>query len=297
MTLSPLEARVRLLERLRGRRVGVVLSAGYFGFYGHAGFVEGLLASGITPSAWAGTSAGGMVAAFVAAGLPPARIAELILAQRREHFWDPDYLGIAVDAVRRGSRPSGLLKGERFVELLRQFLPVHDFEALATPLVLVATNLSTQAPEVMQTGELASAVHATCAYPGLFRAVRRQDHLLWDGGIVDKAPALALWESRGKQLDVLLVHFLPSRDGAKEPSGALAYASGMANGFAAIRKDHFRLQLALLEARGVEVHVVTSRLPGVSPNEMHKGPDAVSAGRASIIEALGKPPGRWTGED
>lgn len=284
-----------LYERLAGRRVGVVLSAGYFGFYGHAGFVEGLLSRGITPSAWAGTSAGGMIAAFAAAGLPPSRIAELLLEQRREHFWDPDYWGIAVDALRNGSRASGLLKGERFVELLRSFLPVPTFEALKVPLVLVATNLSTQAPELMQRGDLASAVHATCAYPGLFQAVRRQGQLLWDGGIVDKAPALAL--SQAHQLDVLLVHFLPSRDGAKEPSGAMAYASGMANGFAAIRKDHFRLQLELLKARGVEVHVVTSRLPGVSPSEMHKGPDAVSAGRASILSALEQPPGSWTGED
>lgn len=286
-----------LLERLQGRRVGVVLSAGYFGFYGHAGFVEGLLGSGITPRAWAGTSAGGMVAAFAAAGIPPARLAELILQQRREHFWDPDYLGIAVDALRKGSRPSGLLKGERFVELLRQLLPVQTFEALPVPLLLVATNLSTQAPALLQTGDLASAVHATCAYPGLFRAVRREEQLLWDGGIVDKAPALALAQSRGADLEVLLVHFLPSRDEAKEPTGALAYASGMANGLAAIRKDHFRLQLALLEARGVEVHVVTSRLPAVSPREMHRGPEAVRGGRASIVEALTRPPGKWTGED
>ena len=286
-----------LLERLRGRRVGVVLSAGYFGFYGHTGFVEGLLGAGITPRAWAGSSAGGMVAAFAAAGIPPARMAQFILEQRREHFWDPDYLGIAIDAVRQGSRPSGLLKGERFVELLRQFLPLKTFETLPVPLVLVATNLSTQTPEVIQTGELASAVHATCAYPGLFRAVRREAHLLWDGGIVDKAPALALAEARGKELDVLLVHFLPSRDEAKEPSGPLAYASGMANGFAAIRKDHFRLQLALLEARGVEVHVVTSRLPGVSPGEMHRGAEAIAGGRASIANALAKSHGRWTGED
>lgn len=286
-----------LLDRLRGRRVGVVLSAGYFGFYGHAGFVDGLLGSGIVPQAWAGTSAGGMVAAFAAAGVSPARMAEMILEQRREHFWDPDYLGIAVDAVGKGSRPSGLLKGERFVELLRQFLPVQTFAELPSPLVLVATNLSTQAPEVMQTGDLASAVHATCAYPGLFRAVRREAQLLWDGGIVDKAPALALSEARGSGLDVLLVHFLPSRDGAKEPTGALAYASGMANGFAAIRKDHFRLQLALLQARGVEVHVVTSRLPPVSPREMHRGPEAVSAGRASLVDALAREPGQWTGED
>ena len=73
-----------LIERLKGRRVGVVLSAGYFGFYGHAGFVDGLLEHGIVPSAWAGTSAGGMIAAFAAAGIAPARMAELLLQQRRE---------------------------------------------------------------------------------------------------------------------------------------------------------------------------------------------------------------------
>jgi NTE family protein len=163
--------------------------------------------------------------------------------------------------------------------------------------VLVATNLSTQAPEVMQRGELASAVHATCAYPGLFQAVRRQGHLLWDGGIVDKAPALALSELHGNELDVLLVHFLPSRDGAKEPTGPMAYASGMANGFAAIRKDHFRLQLELLKARGVEVHVVTSHLPAVSPRELHRGAEALEAGRSSAQAALAAPSLPWAPSD
>lgn len=288
---------MKLIDRLKGRRVGVVLSAGYFGFYGHAGFVEGLLSADVRPSAWAGTSAGGMVAAFAAAGLTPAHMAELILAQRREHFWDPDWLGIAIDAVKKGHRPSGLLRGKRFAALLEQFLPVKTFEALPTPLVLVGTNLTTQAPCVMTTGDLPSAVHATCAYPGLFQAVRREGQLLWDGGIVDKAPALALHETAVTPLDVLVVHFLPSRDGAKEPRGAFAWASGMANGFAAIRKDHFRLQLALLRARGVEVHVVTSRLPPVSPDEMHRGPEAVKAGRESALFALDRPPEDWTGED
>jgi len=287
-----------LRQRLEGRRVGVVLSAGYFGFYGHAGFVDGLHEAGVQVAAWAGTSAGGMVAAFGAAGLPTARIAELVLAQRREHFWDPDYVGIAVDAVRRGHRPSGLLKGARFRKLLEDFLPVKDFAQLPTPLVLVATCLSKRAPHVMTQGELASAIHATCAYPGLFQAVRRDHSLLWDGGIVDKAPALALRDSVvGAALDVLLVHYLPSRDGAKEPAGALAYPAGMAAGFAAIRRDHFRLQLEVLKARGVEVHVVTSHLPPVSPKTMHLGPKAVAAGKRAALDALAAAPRAWTGED
>ena len=35
-----------LLQHLEGKRIGLVLSAGYFGFYGHAGFLKGLTAAG-----------------------------------------------------------------------------------------------------------------------------------------------------------------------------------------------------------------------------------------------------------
>lgn len=278
-----------LAQRLQGKRVGVVLSAGFFGFFGHAGFVDGLLQSGLSPAAWAGTSAGGMIAGLCAAGLAPAQVAELLVARKKEHFWDPDYLGIAVDALKKGHRPSGLLKGARFVSLLREFLPVQTFEELKVPLLIPTTNLTTQSPHLITSGEIATAIHATCAYPGLFQAVRREGELHWDGGIVDKAPALALHDFAGEKLDALLVHYLPGRDGVTEPRGAFAYASGLASGMAAIRKDHFRLQLEVLKARGVEVHVVTSDLPPVSPNQLHRGSDAVEAGRASALQALRQP--------
>jgi NTE family protein len=284
-----------LADSLRGRRFGVVLSAGYFGFFGHAGFVEALLNAGLRPAAWAGTSAGGLVAALHASGMPPARIAELLTTLKREHFWDPDPFGAAVDAVRGGSRATGLLKGDRFRALLNENLPVKTFEECREPLLIIASCLSTQSAHVMRSGDLASAIHATCAYPGMFQAVRRDAKLLWDGGLVDKAPALAL--SEALKLDALLVHFLPSRGGGDEPSGALAYVGGMAAGMAALRKDHFRLQLEVLKARGVEVHVVTSHLPAVSPRALHVGAEALAAGRASAAEALTRAPQPWAPSD
>jgi NTE family protein len=284
-----------LADRLTGRRVGLVLSAGYFGFFGHAGFVEALLARGLRPAAWAGTSAGGLVAALHAAGMAPPRIEELLTTLERKHFWDPDPLGAAVDALRGGSRTTGLLKGELFRKLLTDNLPVPAIEQCREPLLLVAACLSTQSAHAMRSGELASAIHATCAYPGMFQAVRRDGLLLWDGGIVDKAPALALAEQLN--LDTLLVHFLPSRDGLEEPSGPLAYLTGVMAGMAALRKDHFRLQLELLKSRGVEVHVVTSRLPAVSPSELHRGAEALAAGRASAEAALAGSPQAWAPSD
>jgi len=288
---------VTLRQRLEGKRFGLVLSAGYFGFYGHAGFVDGLLANGLVPAAWAGTSAGGMVAAFSAAGMAPVDMRALILSQRREHFWDPDWLGIALDTVKKGHRPSGLLKGERFRALLERALPAKRFEDTLAPLMLVATNLSTQSALSMTKGELASAVHATCAYPGLFQAVRRDGQLLWDGGIVDKAPAVALLDAKLTHLDALLVHYLPSRGGPKDPSGALAYASGMASGFAAVRREHFKLQLEILEHRKMPTYVVTSHLPPVTPRSMEAGAHAMDAGARSITRALAEPPSPWEGGD
>ena len=282
-------------QRLAGKRFGLVLSAGYFGFYGHTGFVEGLLASGLTPAAYAGTSAGGLVASFVAGGAPLSTVKALLLKQTRKGFWDPDPLGALLDVARGGHGPSGLLQGRRFRSLLEETLPVKRIEDCPSPLLLVAAHLSRATPAVFTAGELAPRVHATCAYPGLFRAVALEDGLYWDGGLVDKAPALALADSEaGRNLDALVVHYLPSRVREKL-GGAFAFLHGMDAALAAVRHDHFRLQLRVLQGRRLPVYVVVSELPEVSPSSMEKGVEAMEAARRSAEQALAAPPQAFEG--
>jgi NTE family protein len=277
-----------LREALAGRRVGLVLSAGFFGFFGHAGFLGGLLASGLKPAAYAGTSAGGLVSAYAAAGMPPAALEALLLGLKRERFWDQDVLGGLLGAARGGTGAMGLLRGQRFRTLLLSTLPVRTFEECPTPLVLVATDVQNARSVSLIRGELATAVHATCAYPGLFRPVELDGGLLWDGGLVDKAPALALVRHLPFALDAVLVHFLPTR-GDTALGGPLAYARGMAAGVAALRRSHLELQLALLSAEGLDVYLVVSDLPSVSPRHLEQGTLAVDAGRRAIEAALAKP--------
>jgi NTE family protein len=274
-----------LAEALAGRRVGLVLSAGYFGFYGHAGFLSGLVSKGVTPAAYAGTSAGGLVSAYAAAGMAPGALETLLLELRRERFWDPDVLAGAWDAVRGGPGAMGLLSGRRFQALLESTLPVRTFEECPAPLVLVAADVQHARAVPLTRGALAPAVHATCAYPGLFRPVALEGGLLWDGGLVDKAPALALSRRLPGALDALLVHFLPTR-GEASLGGPLAYARGMAAGVAALRRSHLELQLALLSAEGLDVFLVVSELPAVSPRHLARGHLAVEAGREAAESAL-----------
>ncbi len=279
-----------LQQLLEGKRFGLVLSAGYFGFYGHAGFLKGLASTGLKPSAYAGTSAGGMVAAYAAAGMPVHAIEELVLRQTRANFWDPDPIGAVLNADAAGHGLTGLLKGERFRRLLEDTLGAPTFEDLPHPLLLVGANLTLGTHDVFTTGELAPRVHATCAYPGLFRAVPLDGNLYWDGGLVDKAPALSLHDSAaGKDLDAILVHFLPSKT-RKVVGGPMAYAQGLAAGSAALRRDHFRLQLTVLEGRGIPVYVVVSNLPPVTPTTMERGFDALDQARLAAAVALSRPP-------
>ncbi|MBX7097892.1 MAG: patatin-like phospholipase family protein [Myxococcaceae bacterium] len=277
-----------LRAQLEGKRFGLVLSAGFFGFFGHAGFVAGLLSQGLVPAAWSGTSAGGLIAALHAAGMSPERVRALLLAVKREDFWDPDPLGAAADLVRGGHRSGGLLKGQKFRALLERDLPRRTFDGCA-PLVLVATDLTASAPLVMDSGDLATAIVATCAYPGLFAPQRRDGQLLWDGGIVDKAPALALARHpAARGLDGLLLHFLPSRESPGEPAGVGAWPKGLAKGMAILRREHLQLQLEAARAR-LPVHVVTSELTEVGPRALHLGPSAYDEGYAAALRALEAP--------
>lgn len=278
-----------LLDSLRGKRVGLCLSAGFFGFFGHAGFLDGLLEAGLTFTSVAGSSAGALVGGLHAAGVPNSRAIELLGQLKREAFWDPDPLAIAKGLLGRGDGASGLLEGEKFRALLRGAVELKRIEECSIPLRIAVTSLTHGRLEHLAVGRLDEAIHASCAYPGLFRAARMHDAQLWDGGLIDKAPLLPLLASDMPALDAVLVHWLPSRF-KSAPSGPLAYAQGLDAAMAIARHDHFRLQLELARARGATVHVVSSDLPALSPTKLHLAADVISKGRESARAALAARP-------
>jgi NTE family protein len=274
------------LAKLAGKRVGVVLSAGYFGFYGHAGFVSAIEEAGVKPACWGGTSAGALVAAMAAAGLRGPDIADRLCAVQRSDFWDPDPLGAAASLL-SGLGATGLLRGARFRRLLARRLPVERFDQLQSPLRVVAANLTRGGAQGFTRGDRAPRVHASCAYPGLFRAAEVDGEHFWDGGLVDKAPVLALHEAFAPE--AILVHYLPSRGANGPPRGPLAYAQAMASAYAALRRDHLDLQLELLRRVGVPVAVVTSELEGLGPRKLARGRRVYDEARAHVLGVLSAP--------
>jgi len=96
------------------------------------------------------------------------------------------YASLLRPAFSRG----GLFSSAHLEDLIRSSLGKERFEELPVPLVAVATNLETRSLEGLDSGDLPSAIAASCALPPFFTPVVRQGNPYLDGGILSILPVL-----------------------------------------------------------------------------------------------------------
>ena len=170
-------AKTTLAEWLSEGPFALTMSSGFFSFFAHTGFLSALEDAGLSPSRVSGSSAGALVGAAWAAGVDaPALAAELERLERRD-FWDPG-LG------------AGLLRGRLFRERIDSLLSVRTFDRCRVPAAVSVFDVLTRTTRVLDAGDVAPAICASCAVPFLFHPVRIGGRAYLDGGILDR-PGLA----------------------------------------------------------------------------------------------------------
>jgi len=152
----------------------LTLSSGFFGFFAHAGVVQALEEAQLLPRKLTGSSAGALIAGCWAGGMSSKDIKELLFSLKRTDFWDPG-LGL------------GLLKGDKFRQLLTDSLTATQFSECQFELALSAYSMNSKETIVLQSGELVPAIYASCAIPFMFQPITIDNHRLLDGGIKDRA--------------------------------------------------------------------------------------------------------------
>jgi len=266
------------LDSLKDKKVGVVLSSGFFGFFAHAGCLQALEDRGISVSGYAGSSAGAIVAAFAASGMTAGDIKTVITGLTKEAFWDPEHPLLTIMAVLRLFRGwHGRLRGDKFRRLLECILPVTTFEELTIPCVIAGTNLTRKKKQIFTAGSLADAVQASCTVPWLFKFKRLDEALFIDGGLVDKAPVEAM--AHAVRPDVIIVHYLFSRNLTDSDDAFLTQKFSPHKAFTLsvdiARHEHYRAQKRLVRQQGIEViELSVPDLPRVAPDSLEKGEDA-----------------------
>lgn len=150
---------------------GLALSGGGPRGLAHIGVVKALEAYGVVPAFIAGVSAGSIVGAMLAAGMSWREMYDIAAST----FW-PE-----------------LFDGDSLERFCARHLPA-TFEQLARPFAAVAGEWPSRRLVALRSGDLPSAISASCALPGVRRPVVREGLTLLDGGIACPLPSVPVRE-------------------------------------------------------------------------------------------------------
>ena len=177
--------------------ISIALGGGGSRGNAHIGVLRVLEQEGFHIRAVAGTSFGGLVAAFYAAGYSPDEIETIFSQVDQNRLYNrapddgPSILGTAG---------------------IRKFLDAHlkdlTFDNLRIPCAMPAADLRRGSEIVLKAGSLKEAVLATIAVPGVFPPRKNGDYELVDGGVLDPIP-VSLARSLAPNLPVVAVTLAP----------------------------------------------------------------------------------------
>jgi len=182
--------------------VGLALSAGGSRGLAHAGVIQVLEENGIPVHAIAGSSMGAYVGALWAAGKSGRELQDYA-AEISSRWSLIRQLDLAVPPFR------GLFRGHRLRRRLDTALGGAHFSDLQREFYVTAADIGSHELHVISSGNVALAVQASAAVPGLCVPVRAGGRELVDGGVVDPLPVDVLREAG---CDVIIASsVIPSR--------------------------------------------------------------------------------------
>lgn len=209
-------------DRVKGQstsgppKIGLVLGGGGARGFAHIGVIETLEEAGIRPDFIAGTSMGAVVGALYAAGYSPQELRQIATdidwnelfddSTSRERLifrrkTDDQLFSTRIKLGVKDGRavlPKGIIQGQKLRltlnELINRRAPGTPIERLKTPFRAVATDLETRETVVFDHGDVARAVFASMAVPGLLPPVDVEGRTLVDGGIANNLPVSVVRE-------------------------------------------------------------------------------------------------------
>jgi NTE family protein len=193
----------RLAREIGGCLLGLALSSGAAKGLSQIGVIQVLEENGIDVDVVAGSSMGAYIGAIWNSGKNGVQL-EAIAREMESHwaFWsliDPAF------PPRQGFVRGFAVKRR----LMRSIGPVR-FAELQRPLRVLAANLETLERTVFASGEVANAVHASIAVPGICVPVKLNGESYVDGGIVDPLPVDVLREMGVSR--IIAVNAIPTPD-------------------------------------------------------------------------------------
>ncbi|MBN2057562.1 MAG: patatin-like phospholipase family protein [Candidatus Saganbacteria bacterium] len=158
------------------KKIGLVLGGGIARGIAHIGVLKVIERYKIPIEYISATSSGALIGSAYAAGMEVRLIEEIGL----RISWGR--------IIRLALFKPGLISDQGVKDLVRKYIGELEFSQLKIPLSVVATDLKSARPIIFSKGDLAKAVAASSAFPGLFSPEEINHHLVVDGAITYNLP-------------------------------------------------------------------------------------------------------------
>jgi NTE family protein len=246
-------------------KIGLALGGGGARGFAHIGALRVLEQEKIPIDVVVGTSVGSLVGALYA---DQGRVLDAeynaIQVEAADLF---DYRALSVFS-------GGMIKGDKLEKFLRDRLKNQMIEKMAVPFAAVAVDIKTGQTVIFDHGPAATAVHASCAIPGVFVPVEIDGVTYVDGGVTDPIPS-DIARSLGAEVVIAMAipAPLPQRN-LKNPISVIHHAVSIMSS-----------EIGALRAREADV-VIWSRVGGVDYDDFSQKKQILEAGEAAAREAL-----------
>lgn len=247
------------------KKIGIALSGGGARGFAHLGVLRVLADHGVQIDMIAGTSAGSIVGACLASGMSIYEIESLAVQIR--------YSNIMLPTIGMG----GMFTNAPMGSLLTKHLPVKNIEDAKIAFAAVAFDLGTSEKVVLNSGDLVTAIRASCAVPGLFTPVRDRDgRTLVDGGVVSPMP-VDLVREMGADI-VIAVDLL---------SSGASFRINSRTSIGIVLQSAMRLlQMASESEHGRADVVIEPQIAHLRPDQIGKRDEFIALGKAAAAEKL-----------
>ncbi len=282
-------------------RVSLALGGGAAKGLAHVGVLRGLEEDGIRVAAVAGTSMGSIVGALLASG---------ISAREIEGFF------AAVDWSRLARIMVRSVGGAAFDGLLRETLRGRRIEELDLPFAAVCCDLASGEEVVLREGDLAMAVRASSAIPGVLPPLPVAGRTLVDGamvtpvpsetaGILDEAPVLAVNVLRPPRAGTAGTPVVERLLGHSPPAAALTRVErflrrqrvrlrradrDLPNRLSVVARSFHIMQYNLARMRARDVPTIEPEVGAIGWFEFERAVEIMEAGYRAYREFVGKSP-------
>ncbi len=247
------------------KKIGLALSGGAARGFAHLGVLKALTEHNIPIDFISGTSAGSITGAAYASGLSVAEIAEL--GKKMGWFRMSGF----------SYSPKGFLSNASMGEFLRANFPVQKFEDLVLPLAVVTCDLETGEEVVLKnTGDLITAVRASCSIPGVFVPVEHEGRMLVDGGVIANVPTKAV-KKLGAEIIIAVDVMACGASYWGTPSTLLGifFQTAMLMLRKSSQSHHYRADV-----------VIVPQIAHLRPDEIGKINEFIRAGEAAALEKI-----------